>query len=352
MDIRSIDEIYSGLMDSYYEQTGFDMLDSCELAVRFKAAAAQINALYSYMDWVRRQCFPQTASGDALDMHAQMRGLERKSAEAAGGEIRFYIPAALAEDLSIPSGTVCLNSGAVRFATTAEAVITAGALYAQAPAVACEAGSAGNVSAGTVCYMSSPPAGVGSCVNPAAFTGGSDAESDDELRARVLATYTSLTNGGNAAYYEAAVLGTEGVEAVRVLPRRRGAGTVDVVVSAPGGMPSQALLQSIEAELDAVREICVDVSVLAPEKVDVVVEAAVEAESGYDAEELTARVADAVSAWFDGSLLGCDVLRVKLCDIIYGVEGVRNYSLSYPAEDIKVAQDALPVLSSVSISEA
>lgn len=352
MEIRTIDEIYSGLMESYHEQTGFDMIASCELAVRFKAAAAQINALYTYMDWVRRQCFPQTAAGKQLDMHAQMRGLKRKDAEAAAGVLRFYVPKTLATDLTVPAGTVCLNSGAVRFTTTEDAVIKAGTLYGEAAAEACEPGEAGNVSAEAVCYMSAPPAGVGSCVNPAAFTGGSEAENDEQLRARVLASYAAPANGGNAAFYESEVLAMEGVGAVKVLPRRRGAGTLDIIVSAPEGMPSAALLEAVEDRLNAVREVCVDLYAFEPTRVEVDVAVSVEVDEGRDAQTVIDEVTDAISAWFDGSLLGCDVLRVKLGDIIYGVAGVRNYSISSPAQDISVATDALPVLMSVNVTEA
>ena len=45
------------------------------------------------------------------------------------------------------------------------------------------------------------PIGVVQCTNPAAFSGGCDAESDEALRGRVLASYQRLPNGANAAYY-------------------------------------------------------------------------------------------------------------------------------------------------------
>ena len=44
------------------------------------ALAAQIYSLYIQADWVARQAFPQTAEGEYLDCHAQLRSLERKGA--------------------------------------------------------------------------------------------------------------------------------------------------------------------------------------------------------------------------------------------------------------------------------
>lgn len=55
------------------------------------------------------------------------------------------------------------------------------------------------------------------------------------------------------------------MDAAVVIPRMNGIGTVGVVIAAPEGEPSQALLQQVQADLDAVREIAVDVTVLAPE---------------------------------------------------------------------------------------
>ena len=45
-------------------------------------------------------------------------------------------------------------------------------------------------------------AAVTACTNPAAFTGGSDEEDDETLRARVLESYQRLPNGANTAWYE------------------------------------------------------------------------------------------------------------------------------------------------------
>ena len=57
------------------EKTGVELEAGCDLAVRLYAAAAQVYALYVQADWVARQAFPQTAEGEYLDLHAQLRSL-------------------------------------------------------------------------------------------------------------------------------------------------------------------------------------------------------------------------------------------------------------------------------------
>ena len=66
------------------------------------AAAAQIYAMYLQADWVARQAFPQTAEGDYLDLHAQLRGLERKQASHAAGTLRFFADQAAETPREIP----------------------------------------------------------------------------------------------------------------------------------------------------------------------------------------------------------------------------------------------------------
>ena len=207
----------------------------CDLAVRLYAAAAQIYAMYLQADWVARQAFPQTAEGDYLDLHAQLRGLERKQASHAAGTLRFFADQAAETPREIPLGTVCMTAGLVRFETTRAAVLPVGQLQVDVPARALLAGSAGNAAAGTVLSMAVAPVGIRRCDNPEPFLGGSDGETDSELRKRVLDTFQRLPNGANAAFYEQGALSFDEVAAASVLPRSRGIGTVDVVVSTHSG---------------------------------------------------------------------------------------------------------------------
>ena len=241
--MKEISELYEGMLETFEEKTGFAMEDTADLAVRLYAAAAEIQALYIYADWALTQSFPQSAAGKYLDYNGQLRGITRKSGHKAGGILRFKIDSARAEPLRVPAGTVCTTAGLVRFVTTEDALIRAGALYADAAAEAEIVGTAGNVPAERITNMTRAPVGVTGVTNPAAFAGGSGEEDDESLRERILDSFIRLPNGANAAFYELRALSHPGVEAVRVIPRHQGIGTVGVVVSAAGGVPEQALLQ-------------------------------------------------------------------------------------------------------------
>lgn len=321
----------------------------CDLSVRLYALAAQVYALWVQSEWVTRQAFPQTASGAYLDSHAQLRGLERKQAVAARGIVRFTAGEAAQTPREIPAGTVCMTAGLVRFETAAAAVLPAGELWVDVPVQALTAGTAGNVAAGAILTMAVAPVGIVQCINPAPCTGGADAETDEGLRQRVLDTFRRLPNGANAAFYEQEALSFDQVAAAAVVPRPRGTGSVDVVVTTAGGLPGQELLEELEDYFEQRREIAVDVQVRAPETETVHVQVQVAAAAGADQAAVLERVENTLRGWFTGARLGQSVLRARLGNLIFQCAGVENYVIVSPAADAAVQADVLPVLGTLTV---
>lgn len=333
-------------------RTGFAMDDAADLAVRLYAAAAEIESLYLYADWALAQSFPQTAQGAYLDQHGQLRGLARKGAAKAAGTLRFSIDAARTDEVPVPAGTVCLTAGLQRFVTAGAAAIAPGALFVDVPAEAEEAGAAGNVPENTVTQMAGAPAGVTACTNPAPFAGGTDEEPDEDYRARVLSSFVRLPNGANRAFYEERALSHAGVAAAQVTPRVNGAGTVGVTVASHAGMPDSALLAEVQADLAAVREIACDVTVSAPSAVTVDVAASLKPAAGVGFDAAKAAAEGAIRACFTGEQLGRPVYRAALGSLIYATGLVENYTLSAPAQDVAVTATQLPVLGTLTVTEA
>ena len=345
------DEIYASLCEAFLDKSGLTAGCSAELSVRFYAVAAQIEALYSECVWVREQCFPQTASGTYLDYHAELRGLERRAAAQAEGTIRFLTASESALDLTIGAGTVCMTAGGTCFETTEDVTLSAGETYADAPAQAAEGGTAGNVEAGTILVLSAPPVGIAACTNPEAFSGGTDEEDDETLRARVLDAYANLNNGTNTAYYEQAALSFSGVAAAQVLGRYRGIGTVDVILASEDGVPDDDLIDEVQAYFDEQREIAVDVLVRAPETVPVDVTVLLQVSEQADFDTVEEEVGEILNEYFTGALLGSGVLTAKLGALVFAADGVENLRITAPAEDLSASNGVLPVLGTLTITE-
>ncbi len=346
----TIEEIFENMKNIYAEKTGYEINETADMAVRMYAAAAEICSLYAYNDWVMKQAFPQTATGENLEYHAQIRGLYRNGGNKATGKITFGVDEQATSDLTIPAGTVCYTQYGTRFVTDKEGIIAAGQLSTEVPASCENIGQSGNVAKETIVYMTVIPTGITYCINSEAFTGGTDDESDESLRERILSSYRSLPNGANKAFYEKVVLQMEQVAAVKVLPKNRGIGTVDVVIATHSGMPSPEDISEVKAMLDDIREICVDIEVLAPEEMKVTVDINLEAESGYTFSSVSNKVKEAIEAKFGGELLGKNVLLVELYNIIYNIEGVKNFTINSPSADIITEDTALPVLESVNVT--
>ena len=344
-------EIYEQMRGTFAQRAGFVPSEGCDSAVRLYALAAELQSLLIQADWVLDQSFPQTAQGTYLDYHAETRGITRGAAEKAAGVIRFAAADKVTAACPIEKGTVCMTAEGVRFETTEDAAIAAGSQWADVPAQAVEAGAGGNVIAGTVTLLSAMPVGVVQCTNPAAFSGGCDAESDEALRGRVLASYQRLPNGANAAYYEQEAMRYPGVAAAKAVGRARGIGTVNVVIATHAGVPDAALLAAVETDLQKKREIAVDVKVLAPAVETVAVTAALKAAPGYTFAEAKAGAQSALEALFTGGLLGKSVTTARLLTLLCGVEGVENVHLTAPAADVAVGSTELPMLGTVTISE-
>ena len=348
---KTIDEIYQEMRSEYTKNTGIVMSDSGDMALRMKALAAQLHSLWVQADWTRRQVFPQTASGGHLEYHAQIRGVTRKGATAANGRIEFYINEAVGKNLDIPIGTVCLTEGGTEFITYEAATINAGALQCLASAYARNPGESGNVPPGSVVRMAEAPVGVVGCVNPLSFLGGSEPESDESLRERVISSYRRLPNGANKAYYESLVLSIDEVKKVVVVPRARGIGTVDVVIASGEGLPSLELKEQVAEMLEENREICVDILVKSPTVKGVPMALQISVEDGYIFDDVQNDVKLTLERYFTGERLGEDVYLAKLGMVVYAVEGVKNYKFDLPLSDILVGETELPILMIPLVSE-
>lgn len=348
----SYEEILTAMQERYRTLSGFDADGASDIGIRLKVLAQQVAALYERLEALRAQVFPQTSSGECLELHAQTRGLVRKAAQGAQGVLRFSREIAAGNDIKIGAGVICSTrpDPQVQFETTADGVLRAGKLYVDIPARAVEPGTIGNVAAGAVCLMVSAAAGISSVVNPAAFSGGVDGESDEALKNRLLQSYENISNGTNCAFYYDLAMQNEGVSSASVLPRKRGRGTVDVVVACSSPAAQADILAALQDDLNVRKEINVDVQVRAamPDQLHIGLEVA--SREGFDYEIVAAKCREKVTACINGLGVGKPLLLAQLGGALLEVEGVYNYRVITPASDLLTASDHVLRAGAVSIS--
>ena len=344
--MRATETIYREMLAAYAKRRGGQLQEDCDLSVRLWAAAAQIQALEAQAEWVLGQSFPQTAAGVYLDRHGAMRGIVRQAPSRATGQLTFRLSNAQTGAVSVETGTVCMTEGTVRFRTTEPGTIPAGEISVTVAAEAVETGSSGTVHVLTAC-----PVAVTAVTNEKAFTGGLSEETDEELRQRILDSFQRLPNGANAAWYELTACRHEGVAAAKAVGKARGAGTVDVYVSAPDGIPSEKLLTELQTVFQKSREIAVNVQVKAPTAATVNVAVTVKTAEGTDFANVKTAVEADLAEQFNGKLLGRGVKLAELNSRIYALPGVENCHITAPSADLAANDTVLPVLGTVTVTE-
>ncbi len=352
---ETYEEILTKMQEKFKAEAGFSADDASDIGIRLKVLAGEIYSACTNVDWLKQQVFPQTASGEYLDYHAQERGIERKKALHATGVLTFSRDTALDHDVVINKGVICstASSDGVKIITDEQVTLAKDSLSVDVKATAELGGIIGNVAADTVTVFVSPPSGIIHVTNKEAFSGGYEAESDQELRERIIDSYKNIANGTNTAFYKAKALEYEDVYSASAVARAQGNGSVDVYVAGHSAVCSEELMQQIESELNELREINVNVSVKSPELVKSNVIAYITVEHGYIASEVIEECKQAIRAYFDTLRIGQNVLLADIGEVIYHIDGIANYNFDRVlCGDMKLNDTQLGVINNFQISEA
>ena len=204
-----------------------------DLYVRSSATASAVSGLYDFLAWQARQLLPDTADPEYLEQHCALRGITRKAATRATGTLTLTGRTGAV----VPAGTQAKDPSGVLYRTTAGATLS-GAAEAATAAVPCEAVDAGalpDLDDAPVTLLAAP-SGVQSAAR-LTLTGGSDAEDDATLLARLLEYMRNPPSGGTAADYRRWAREVPGVADAQVYPLRQGAGHGGCGHHRPGRYP-------------------------------------------------------------------------------------------------------------------
>lgn len=354
--MESYNDILTRMKKKYKEYAGFTVENSTDIDIRMRVLAGEIFALQVKLDKLKEDVFVNTATGSALESHAVERDIVRKDAVKAEGSLTFYLELENTDyDIQISKGTVCSTSGQtpVRFITTQNAVIKAGDLEATVPAQALEAGLSGNATANTVNVVVTPGISNVLVKNKSEFTGGDDVESDEQLRKRVIDTYKNVSTGANTAYYRSIALQHSGVYTVNVQARPDGQrGKINIYVAGKGALLDSKTVNAIQTELDSLREVNVDVTVLNPTLHKVKCGVSVKIKDGYTFSEVSSQIKEYVIEKFSAIDIGKNIYLAEIGKAIMDVDGVENYAfIKTESVDMTALENEMLVLSDINVTE-
>lgn len=255
-NFKSFDQILSDMMAELASKGTklTDLNPGSVIRTLLEVAAAKFDEGHYLAEQIINLFFVLTTSGEYLDRRVAERGITRKIGTKATGSIicSRNTPAPFGQ--LIPKGTTFeTEDRAVQVVTIIDATMAQGATSVLIPVETVSIGKAGNLQTGTALKQVGVAVSLIETVAVAApgLSGGTDTESDNELRSRYLTVIRSPGTSGNKADYVKWALEVSGVGGVYVQPLWNGRGTVKVFLLGSDKTPaSQAVVDAVQAYID------------------------------------------------------------------------------------------------------
>lgn len=327
------DEILNSMKKAYFEEKGENVKNYSELDLRFKAVASEIYSVCAYNDFILKQGFPQTATGEYLERHAALRGLTRKKASCAKGTLTFSLSNAVSYKIRIPAGTVCSVDSRpfLQFATDESAEINANTKSVTVKATALRAGDDHNVPAGTVTVIVNPTANLKTVTNDAAFSGGGDDESDESLRERLLSSYSDPNSSLSISSARERLMTIDTVKDAYIYADTDS--TLRVCLKTDGGTISSSVKNKVN-ELLGFASLC-NVNIVINSAQELLICAVVDAKmkSGYDKTAVENAVKERLTAFCSGEKIGQNYSESAAAAACAGAQGVEYVSVCFTTNE-------------------
>ena len=344
-------EILERMNETFTQMSGQEPDRASDIGIRIKLLAGEIYSMTSEIEYLKKQMFPNTATGEKLDLHAQQRGLERIKGNKAQGTVIFTLDVPLEYDLVIPAGTICTTGdGSLNYITKQETVINRGSSHAWVSSEAENSGIRYNIGSGKVntivTYFS-----VGIRINNSTgFTGGTDDENDEQLRARLVESYRNTSDGANAAYYERLAMSIDGVQSAKACPDPGEAGSGIITIAGRGEVPTVETYGQVSALLNSRKPLGVNFVINRCTTVTANISVSIQVKEGCQFNDVRTAAENSITNYFLDLGIGENVLLAGIGKALLETDGVENYSFAQGSADIDVADSCLAVLGTLTVS--
>lgn len=288
-------------------------------------------------------------TGDKLDRRVLERGLMRKMGTRAAGQIALDRSTPAPFDISIPKETTFYTlDKTVCVKTDTDVVLVNGQSSVNVNVTAADIGAKGNLANGTA-LVQSGVAIVGietiKVVSPG-LLGGTDTESDDELRNRFLDAIRNPETGGSKKDYEKWASSVQGVISANCIPLARGAGTVDVIILGGNGLPGSELVKSVQNYIDEKKPVGADVLIKAPQALSIDISLTYYTDSTSDFKE---PITKAIQSYITSVGVGGSFRVAQLINTILKVDEIKDISISKPVKNVTLQVDQIAALGTLAV---
>lgn len=311
--------------------------------------------------------FPEWSYSAYLDMLASGAGLVRKAATTATGLLQITG----AEGTVFPVGfRFCTPSTAIAPNVEFEALETAtiDSSGGTTVRVACiETGTTGNVPANCVTLMSKPIGGVATITNENPIMGGTETETDDSLRQRIIEKDRNNESSfvGCNADYKRWAKEVDGVGSAIVVPEwlGKGTGTVKLIIMDANGQPATSSLTKAvydhicapENEDERLTPIGAILTVATCSAVSINVAGEVILEDGATIMAVTAAFEERLKVYFEEAKAEGSVRYTRVSSVLSETPGVLDYNpitVNGAVDNVPITVDDYPTIGTITLTEA
>jgi phage-related baseplate assembly protein len=327
------DTILSELKEGYEKIVGREILPAQSEHLMLQLVAYREVLMRNEFNAAMSQLLFKFSTAPIIDYLAEMVGVERLPAAKAGCTVKFTLVPQHG-GVTIPEGLrVSTADGKAIFRIVEEVVVAPTTLAAAVDAEATVEGSAANgYPVGAVANILDPKPYLSAVSNTTTTSGGSDVETDDQLRERMKlapSRFSSAGAKGSYLYYARSA----SPDIVDVSVGSRIAGTVNIYViantmNADGSLPSEIIKNVLAACNDEVRPMTDTVEVSAPEYVGYSLGVTLTLHSDADEMAVIEKVAAQLRSYAEekSRKIGQDIVSAQIFSLCL-VEGVYNVEL-------------------------
>lgn len=227
-----------------------DPLRRSDAEVYARAYAGAVHGVNGHIEYLERNMLPDLCDEQWLLRHAGMKKCPRKEAQPAAGWLRI---SGVSDGITVSAGAVAVYQGSnpVQYVATEAATSSGGVL--RLPITCAETGYHTNLDDGEGMILSEPVAGLSSSGVADSVQGGTDLESVDDWRARVLDRWYFTPQGGSDTDYQVWAEEVPGVTRAWCYRHWMGAGTVGVFVvddNSETMVPSAAIIAAARQHIE------------------------------------------------------------------------------------------------------
>lgn len=230
---------------------------------------AEVDIQNYTIDQIYKAMNIDTATGSDLDNVVSILGVIRKPATYAEGTVVFGRSDVYASDIAIQYAQMVstkqnnANNATLEFIVIDDdAKLSAGELKTIVNIRAIEPGNI-YLPENTITIMNTPIIGIEYVTNEIELLGGTDQETDDELRNRAKQALAGLGKGTNTSL-RSAVLGLAGVVDAVIMDMNRGIGTADIIVVTNEIPPAVSLQNQISDTISMTKAAGINIGIIYP----------------------------------------------------------------------------------------